>query len=132
MCVCVRALTDIGVSDLCELLPGQPVSSRQLLDDLPDSVTRETQVGGLEQLVEIVFADEAVVVHVWTRGQRSEQPRGRVPSVFLPILAKASRSSSSSSGVMRVVAAMLETCQSVRSSAKPRRRRLLQPNPLNP
>lgn len=34
-------------------------------------------------------------------------------AAFLPILAKASRSSSSSSGVIDVVAAMLETCAKV-------------------
>lgn len=66
--MCVR----VCVSDLSELLKGQLVAAaHQLLGDLPDLVTRQTQVGGLEQLVELFFADETIVVQVWTsRGKR--------------------------------------------------------------
>lgn len=72
----IRVLTKTEVercvSDLCELVKGQLVTAgHQFLDDLSDPVAWQTQVGSLEQVVELVFADEAVVVHVWMN-QRSE------------------------------------------------------------
>lgn len=55
----------MDVSDLRELVKGQLVTARhQVLDDLSDSVARQAEVGGLEQMVELVFADETIVVHV--------------------------------------------------------------------
>lgn len=51
---------------LSELLKGEPVAGfGQLLDDLSDLVSRQSQVSSPEELIELLFADEAVAVHVW-------------------------------------------------------------------
>lgn len=63
-------------TDLGELLEGELLAGLgHLLDDLADPVARQRQVSDLEELGELILADEAVVVDVWKRrGQRSKGP----------------------------------------------------------
>lgn len=54
-----------GVAYLSELLEGEFVAGfGQLLDDLPDSVSRQSQVGSPEELGELILADEAIAVYI--------------------------------------------------------------------
>lgn len=66
-----EATSPLDPADLGELLKGEAVAGfGQLLDHLPDLVSGQSQVGGPEQLVELIFADEPVAVHVWRRDEK--------------------------------------------------------------
>lgn len=68
MCLTFDLRTDLSELVEAELLAGLG----HLLDDLSDPVAGQRQVSGPEKLGELVLADEAVVVHVWKRTERSE------------------------------------------------------------
>ena len=58
-------LSSHGWTDLCKLVEGELFAGlHQLLDHLSDAVSRQRQVGRLKELMELVLADEPIVVHV--------------------------------------------------------------------
>lgn len=63
-------------TDLGELLEAEVLAGLgHLLDNLSDPVAGQRQVRGSEKFGELVFADEAAVVHVWKRTEGSEVTR---------------------------------------------------------
>lgn len=61
---------------LCKLIKGDLAilvlvhGLAELLDDLTNSISRQRKIGHFKQLIQLICADVAISVQIWTKGKR--------------------------------------------------------------